>query len=254
MTVNDTTDLTVKVKADDLRTALTFASRLDTIRPGLASVAVWLHEEGGYSLAATDSYRLVVIGEMPSRPPTVLIARADARRLLTSAGKTGSVVLAFDADGRLSAQVHQRGRAKGSPFDLTPVDGWWPRIAGLIPAEHPDDHTIEVRDARVVDTLRGIGKAAGADQLIIEPDGSARVALEYGEWTYEKFATVSDDAPALGLNPIFLADAIDATTAGPRALAYPPPLRFASEWKPVVIRAEDRTVLLMPMPGRGCRT
>lgn len=231
----------VRVEATTLREVARFAST-DESRPTIAAVAVWTGPDG-VTLAATDSYRLLIDGPLPTERPTFLLPVATVRALIANTGKRGVVHLVrTDTDEVWAESFDGKRRLRFSPSVVDEVDGTFPNVTGLLP-DTDGEHTVEL-PSDASGTLRGLGKLAGANSVVaIDGDGTATVNLDRGTWTAKRFATVSDSAPTVAFSPTFLADVIDATTWGP----IPTTLHVRDQLRPLVARGRGRTVLLMPM-------
>lgn len=230
-----------RIDATTLREVARFAGT-DEVRVVINAVAVWVTPDG-VTLAATDSYRLLIDGTLPDGQPTYLLSLATVRDLIARTGKNGTVNLARTDTGEVWGESFDGKRQlRFGPSVIDTVAGHYPNVTGLLP-DSDGEHSMDVTGA-VTATLRSIGKVAGANRpVIVDGDGTATLKMEHGTWTAERFAVVTKGAPSVAYNAELLADVIDAVTLGGIAAT----LKVRDPLKPVVARGRGRTVLLMPM-------
>lgn len=236
-----------RVESERLRTVLKVAST-DVSRPMLSAVAVY-ERDGVLSFAATDSYRLLVDGELDAgQRPDFLVNRADLVELLKGLGKRGQVNLAVTSDGELWGEGLKSGKLASEPRRLTLVDAAFPNVTALLPDTAGDTSIVVGNAANTAAFLRRLARVAGnACPLVIRADGSAACSTDIGAWAAPAgtFDVEGELPDGMALDPGFLADALEApapTVAGGVVV-----LQVRSSLKPVMIEQGGVRVLLMPM-------
>lgn len=249
------------VLADAVTRVALAASRDETL-PILTGVRVEI-EGDTLTLLATDRYRLAMreIPWRPSSPGASTAALVRARTLSDVARSLGSadVTLALADDDGVAGIGGRRGAgmiglAAGSRSATSQlVDGDYPRVRALFPAEAPV--TAVVATAALVETVKRVSLVAEKHTPVRLSFAGDQVRVEAG---HGEDAQASESVPAVvaggeittGFNPQFLLDGLGAVAAPFVRLSFTQPSKPAVLTGQAEAGAEHDTTyryLLMPV-------
>lgn len=247
--------------ADAVSRVALAASRDETL-PILTGVRLEI-EDGTLTLLATDRYRLALreIPWSPASPGTSTAALVRARTLSDVARSLGSaeVTLALAADDGTTGIGGRRGAgmvglAAGSRSSTSQlVDGDYPRVRALFPAEAPV--TAVVPTAALVETVKRVALVAERHTPVRLSFTQGQVRVEAGQGedaqaVEQVDAVVTGGEITTGFNPQFLLDGLNAVAAPFVRLSFTQPSKPAVLTGQAEADAEHDTTyryLLMPV-------
>lgn len=220
------------------------AASTDFSRQVLTGVSLELAEDGGATMAATDSYRLAIrefVGEWIGTPwqgSVIVPARVlkETLRLLKGAG-------------HVTIHVHEEFvtvRVAGAQFTGRAVDGQFPNWRQLIPA--PTGNVLEAPVSELAEAIERVALMARND-LPVSLDLNGAVVLrartpDVGEATETlSSAAYRGDAVIIAFNPDFLAQGISG--AGDNVS-----VQVTDTLKPALITGDDPSYRYLLMPVR----
>lgn len=247
----------------DAVTRVALAASRDETLPILTGVRVEI-EGDTLTLLATDRYRLAMreIAWSPSSPGTSTAALVRARTLSDVARSLGSadVTLALVDDDGVAGIGGRRGAgmiglAAGSRSATSQlVDGDYPRVRALFPAEAPV--TAVVATAALVETVKRVSLVAEKHTPVRLSFAGDQVRVEAG---HGEDAQASESVPAVvaggeittGFNPQFLLDGLGAVAAPFVRLSFTQPSKPAVlTGQPEAGAEHDTTYRYLIMPVR----
>jgi DNA polymerase III subunit beta len=195
---------------------VTVAASRDETLPILTGVRMEI-EDDRVTLLATDRYRLAMreIEWHPATPGTSAIALVRARTLsdvAKSLGGGGEVTVALSADDGTELIGFEAG---GRRTTSLLVDGDYPKVRSLFPAESPVWAVCET--AGLVEAVRRVALVAERNTPVRLSFTDGQVALEAGQGDDAQAsealdATLVGDDISIAFNPQFLLDGLQALT------------------------------------------
>lgn len=218
---------------DLVRRILPMAST-DEARPILTG----LYTEGDTAVC-TDSYRMGMAKlDGAALPPAIIPAHTVINALK-------------GADGAVQVTVGERSASishDGATWQTVLLEGDFPPVERLIPQDPP--HVLTFNAERLTDALAtasvvgGVDKEGNAAPVRVERDGDkasvAAVRQDVGS-ADQVIPCDGDFEGRLGFNPVFLASIVNA--AGTEDVS----LGLTDQLKPVVLRTDELTLLVMPV-------
>jgi DNA polymerase-3 subunit beta len=237
---------------------VTVAASRDETLPILTGVRMEIEGEN-LTLLATDRYRLAMrtLTWRPASPDVSTVALVRARTLAEvskALGGGGDVTLALSAsDGTELIGFEAGGRRTTSLL----VDGEYPKVRSLFPAESPTYAVVEAQ--RLVEAVRRVALVAERHTPVRLTFTDGSITLEAGQGEDAQAseaveATLVGEELSIAFNPQFLLDGLGALTAPYARLSFTVPT------KPAVISAQSEAegeddgsyrYLLMPVRLNG---
>jgi DNA polymerase-3 subunit beta len=210
---------------------VTVAASRDETLPILTGVRMEI-EEDRVTLLATDRYRLAM-RELPWHPATSgtsAVALVRARTLsdvAKSLGGGGEVTLALAADGGQELIGFEAG---GRRTTSLLVDGDYPKVRSLFPAESPVWAVTET--AALVEAVRRVSLVAERNTPVRLTFTDGQVTLEAGQGDDAQASealdgTLHGEELAIAFNPQFLLDGLQALTTPFVRLSFTQPTKPA---------------------------
>lgn len=146
------------------------ATSQDASRPTLQSVAIRLEADRAIVMA-TDSYRLamvrIVLADYEGEPRTVLIDREQASYLLRRFKRWHGTGALEASDGWVGVDMQDSWSRAQASVVIREVEGEFPNVGQLIPAEADVEGTLTVGDVRALDELASaMGQLSWGNQPI----------------------------------------------------------------------------------------
>jgi DNA polymerase III, beta subunit len=196
---------------------VTAAASKDETLPILTGVRMEI-EDDAVTLLATDRYRLAMreLSWRPATPGTSAVALVRARTLSEVAkalGGSGSdVTVALSSTGGQDLIGFEAG---GRRTTSLLVDGEYPKVRSLFPAESPVHAVVET--GPLVEAVRRVSLVAERNTPVRLSFTEGQVTLEAGQGDDAQAsealeATLSGDPIAIAFNPHFLLDGLQALT------------------------------------------
>jgi DNA polymerase-3 subunit beta len=215
---------------------VTVAASRDETLPILTGVRLEIEGET-LTLLATDRYRLAMrtLPWNPASPSTSAVALVRARTLSEvskALGAAGDVTLALSTDGSTELIGFEAG---GRRTTSLLVDGEYPKVRSLFPAESP---TFSVVDAHaLIEAVRRVSLVAERNTPVRLSFSDGAVTLEAGQGEDAQASeavesTLVGEELSIAFNPQFLLDGLGALTT-PFAR-----LSFTQAQKPAVITGQ----------------
>lgn len=215
---------------------VTVAASRDETLPILTGVRLEIEGET-LTLLATDRYRLAMrtLPWHPASPSTSAVALVRARTLSEvskALGAAGDVTLALSTDGSTELIGFEAG---GRRTTSLLVDGEYPKVRALFPAESP---TFAVVDTHaLIEAVRRVALVAERNTPVRLSFSDGAVTLEAGQGEDAQASeavesTLVGEELSIAFNPQFLLDGLGALTA-PFAR-----LSFTQAQKPAVITGQ----------------
>ncbi len=214
---------------------VTVAASRDDTRPVLTGVLTQIDGEK-LTLMATDRYRLAV-RTLPWRPTDpgmqagALIRARTLSEVSKALGAVGDITLALPADGGGELVGFEAGGRRTTSLLM---DGEYPQVLGLFPAEHLGE--AEVATAALAEAARRVSLVAGRHAAVRLRFTDGAIVLEAGQGEDAQAseavdATLSGDEVVLAFNPQYLLEGLAGVNAETTLLTFTQPT------KPVVISA-----------------
>lgn len=215
---------------------VTVAASRDETLPILTGVRMEIEGEN-LTLLATDRYRLAMrtLTWRPASPDISTVALVRARTLAEvskALGGGGDVTLALSASGGTELIGFEAG---GRRTTSLLVDGEYPKVRALFPAESPTYAVVEAQ--RLVEAVRRVALVAERHTPVRLTFTDGSITLEAGQGEDAQAseaveATLVGEELSIAFNPQFLLDGLGALTA-PYAR-----LSFTVSTKPAVISGQ----------------
>jgi DNA polymerase-3 subunit beta len=215
---------------------VTVAASRDETLPILTGVRMEIEGEN-LTLLATDRYRLAMrtLTWRPASPDVSTVALVRARTLAEvskALGGGGDVTLALSASGGTELIGFEAG---GRRTTSLLVDGEYPKVRALFPAESPTYAVVEAQ--RLVEAVRRVALVAERHTPVRLTFTDGSITLEAGQGEDAQAseaveATLVGEELSIAFNPQFLLDGLGALTA-PYAR-----LSFTVSTKPAVISGQ----------------
>jgi DNA polymerase-3 subunit beta len=216
---------------------VTVAASRDDTRPVLTGIQAQIDGES-LTLMATDRYRLAVrtLTWRPSVPGLETSALVRARTLSEvskALGAVGDVTLALPAAGAGELIGFEAGGRRSTSLLM---DGEYPQVLGLFPAEHSGEASVPT--ATLVEAARRVSLVAGrhAAVRLLFTDGSIVLEAGQGEDAQASEAVEAElagEEVALAFNPQYLLEGLAGVHAERTRITFTQPT------KPVVIAPDD---------------
>jgi DNA polymerase-3 subunit beta len=210
---------------------VTVAASRDETLPILTGVRMEIADDR-VTLLATDRYRLAMreLSWHPATPGTSAVALVRARTLSDVAkalGGGGEVTVALAADGGHELIGFE---AAGRRTTSLLVDGDYPKVRALFPAESPVWAVVET--ASLVEAVRRVALVAERNTPVRLSFTDGQVALEAGQGEDAQAsealdATLHGEDIAIAFNPQFLLDGLQALTTPFVRLSFTVPTKPA---------------------------
>lgn len=237
---------------------VTVAASRDETLPILTGVRLEIEGET-LTLLATDRYRLAMrtLPWRPSSPSASAVALVRARTLSEvskALGAAGDVTLALSTGGSTELIGFEAG---GRRTTSLLVDGEYPKVRSLFPAESP---TYAVLDAHaLIEAVRRVALVAERNTPVrlTFTDGSVTLEAGQGEDAQASEAvecTLTGEELSIAFNPQFLLDGLGALSAPFARLSFTQPQKPAVITGQAELEGDDDPVyryLLMPVRLAG---
>jgi DNA polymerase-3 subunit beta len=219
------------------------AASTDEARPILTGVLLTA-ENDGLRLVATDSYRLAV-----RDLPGVSVLGADQKVLVPGRALT-ELQRVLGMGGELVLRLGERDATfeiGSTRLTTRLIEGEFPNYRQLIPASHPNTHTVEREPLlEAIRRVKILARDATPVRLQISADGLKLTAItqDVGNATEELDASAEGADLTVAFNPDYLAAGVEAVGSDQITLSTIDAL------KPAVVRGvgrDDYLYLLMPV-------